>query len=142
MIVTLIAPLALPVNAANRRFITELRVEAGAEAIDKLEKDGWSVLRVGLNVTPDPESQVYLAYKTNTGKPITNVIVSPDVGNSYKDPNGIAYSRVSPVDVDQGIGAAAGCLYATHDERAGSPLVGIDVLRGNIGKHIKPVVFG
>ena len=81
MIVTLIAPLALPVNAANRRFITELRVEAGAEAIDKLEKDGWSVLRVGLNVTPDPESQVYLAYKTNTGKPITNVIVSPDVGS-------------------------------------------------------------
>ena len=124
-----IAPVQLRASAANTRFITELRVMAGENAIAELEEDGWSVMMVGLNVTPDPASQVYLAYKTNTGSPVTNVIVSPDVGDSYTDENGIVYSCVSHVDVDEGIEGSAGCIYATRDERAGSPLVGLDVLR-------------
>ena len=123
--------MAPQVSAANRRFITELRVAAGEEAVNNLEAEGWSVTMVGLNVTADPTQQVYLAYKLNTGSPITNVIVSPNVGNSYKDVNGIVYYRVSNVDVDEGIGGGAGCLYATRDEHIGAPLVGIDVLRGN-----------
>lgn len=122
---------ALPVSAANRSFITELRVEAGEEAVAKLEEEGWSVTMVGLNVTSDPASQVYLAYKMNTGSPITNVIVSPDVGDSFSVGSGITYHCVSHVDVDEGIGGGAGCLYATRDSRVGSPLVGIDVLRSN-----------
>ena len=128
---TLLVPAAVPVSAANRRFITELRVAAGAEAVDALEADGWSVMMVGLNVTADPAAQVYLAYKMNTGSPITNVILSPDVGNSFTDANGIVYTCVSHVDVDEGIEGSAGCLYATHDERAGAPLVGLDVMRGS-----------
>lgn len=124
-----IAPVQLKASAANTRFITELRVMAGENAVAELEEDGWSVMMVGLNVTPDPASQVYLAYKTNTGSPVTNVIVSPDVGDSYTDENGIVYSCVSHVDVDEGIEGSAGCIYATRDERAGSPLVGLDVLR-------------
>ena len=122
---------AVQVNAANRRFITELRVAAGAQAADALEADGWSVMMVGLNVTSDPAAQVYLAYKMNTGSPVTNVILSPDVGDSFTDANGIVYTCVSHVDVDEGIEGSAGCLYATHDERAGAPLVGLDVLRGS-----------
>ena len=128
---TLLVPTAVPVSAANRRFITELRVAAGAEAVDALEADGWSVMMVGLNVTTDPASQVYLAYKMNTGSPVTNVILSPDVGNSFTDANGIVYTCVSHVDVDEGIEGSAGCLYVTHDERAGAPLVGLDVMRGS-----------
>ena len=124
-----IAPVQLKASAANTRFITELRVMAGENAIAELEEDGWSVMMVGLNVTPDPASQVYLAYKTNTGSPVTNVIVSPDVGDTLTDANGIVYSCVSHVDVDEGIEGSSGCLYATRDERAGSPLVGLDVLR-------------
>ena len=130
-IVTLTVPATLPVSAANRRFISELRVETGAEAVEKLEADGWSVMMVGLNVTPDPEAQVYLAYKMNTGAPVTNVILSPDVGDTLTDENGIVYTCVSHVDVDEGIEGSAGCLYATHDERAGAPLVGLDVMRGS-----------
>ena len=42
---TLLVPTAVPVSAANRRFITELRVVAGAEAVDVLEADGWSVMK-------------------------------------------------------------------------------------------------
>ena len=124
-----IAPVQLKASAANTRFITELRVMAGENAIAELEEDGWSVMMVGLNVTPDPASQVYLAYKTNTGSPVTNVIVSPDVGDTLTDANGIVYSCVSHVDVDEGIEGSTGCLYATRDERAGAPLVGLDVLR-------------
>ena len=130
-IVTLSVSAALPVSAANKRFISELRVEAGEDAIEKLEADGWSVMRVGLNVTPDPAAQVYLAFKQNTGAPITNVIASPDVGDTLTDSRGIVYTCVSHVDVDEGIEGSGGCLYATRDERAGAPLVGIDVIRGD-----------
>ena len=134
-----IAPVQLKASAANSRFITELRVMAGKNAIAELEEDGWSVMMVGLNVTPDPASQVYLAYKTNTGSPVTNVIVSPDVGDTLTDANGIVYSCVSHVDVDEGIEGTAGCIYATRDERAGAPLVGLDVLRG--GSESEDVLY-
>lgn len=131
ILATLITPVTLPVNAANTRFITELRIEAGTDAVATLEEDGWSVMMVGLNVTPDPAAQVYLAFKQNTGAPITNVIASPDVGDTLTDSRGIVYTCVSHVDVDEGIEGSGGCLYATKDERAGAPLVGLDVIRGD-----------
>ena len=49
----LIIPVSLPVSAANKRFITELRVAAGEDAAAALEEDGWSVTMVGLNITTD-----------------------------------------------------------------------------------------
>ena len=131
ILATLITTVTLPVNAANTRFITELRMEAGSDAVATLEEDGWSVMMVGLNVTPDPAAQVYLAFKQNTGAPITNVIVSADVGDTLTDSRGIVYTCVSHVDVDEGIEGSGGCLYATKDERAGAPLVGLDVIRGD-----------
>ena len=131
ILATLITTVTLPVNAANTRFITELRMEAGSDAVATLEEDGWSVMMVGLNVTPDPAAQVYLAFKQNTGAPITNVIASPDVGDTLTDSRGIVYTCVSHVDVDEGIEGSGGCLYATKDERAGAPLVGLDVIRGD-----------
>ena len=127
----LMIPVSLPVSAANKRFISELRIAAGEDAVAALEEDGWSVTMVGLNLTTEAASQVYLAYKLNTGTPLTNVIVSPDVGETYTDKNGIVYKCMSHVDVDEGLGGKAGCVYATTDKRAGSPLVGIDVLRSN-----------
>ena len=127
----LIIPTTLPASAANKRFITELRLESGEDAVATLEADGWSVTMVGLNVTSEVASQVYLAYKMNTGSPITNVILSPDVGDSYTDKDGIVYRCVSHVDVNEGIGGGAGCLYATTNARVGEPLVGLDVLRGS-----------
>ena len=141
LVVTMFVFIAPPVSAANRRFITELRIEAGEEAAAKLEAEGWSVIMVGLNITSDPAAQVYLGYKLNTGSPLTNVIVSPDVGDSFTDENGIVYQCVSHVDVDQGIGGGAGCLYATSDTNVGAPLVGIDVLRSNSdsGKVLYPI---
>lgn len=127
--VMMLLPFATPVLAANTQFITDIRLEAGADAVDKLEKDGYSVMLTGLNMTYDPEKQVYLGYKMNDGDPITNIIVAADDGESLKDGNGISYSRASEIDVDEGIGGGSGCLYFTHDEKAGSPMVGLDVLR-------------
>nr|WP_316625057.1 hypothetical protein [uncultured Ruminococcus sp.] len=134
--VMLIVPTTLPVSAANKRFITEIRVEAGEDAVDTLEADGFSVTMVGLNISSDPASQVYLGYKMNTGSPITNVILSPDVGDSCTDKDGVSYQCVSHVDVNEGIGGGAGCLYATRDSNAGAGLVGIDVLRGSDGEEV------
>lgn len=130
-IFTLSVPAALPASAANKRFISELRVEAGEDAIEKLEADGWSVMMVGLNVTADPAAQVYLAFKLNTGAPVTNLIVSEDVGDTLTDAKGIVYNCVSHTDVDTGFESSAGCIYATKDERAGAPLVGLDIIRGS-----------
>ncbi len=121
-------PCAVSAYAANQQFITDIRLEAGADAVDKLEKDGYSVMLTGLNMTYDPAKQVYLGYKMNSGNPITNIIIS-DGGNSLKDENGISYSRVSDVDVDERIGGSTGYIYTTRDKKAGDPLVGLDVLR-------------
>ena len=122
-------PIAVPVYAQNTLFISEVTLAAGEAAAEKLEKDGWSVMMTGLNRDVSADKQVYLAYKTNTGDAITNVIIANDAGDSLKDNNGISYKRASETDADEGVGGGAGCLYYTRDKKAGTPLVGFDILR-------------
>ena len=122
-------PIAVPVYAQNTLFISEVTLAAGETAAEKLEKDGWSVMMTGLNRDVSADKQVYLAYKTNTGDAITNVIIAKNAGDSLKDNNGISYKRASETDADEGVGGGAGCLYYTRDKKAGTPLVGFDILR-------------
>ena len=122
-------PIAVPVYAQNTLFISEVTLAAGEAAAEKLEKDGWSVMMTGLNRDVSADKQVYLAYKTNTGDAITNVIIAKNAGDSLKDNNGISYKRASETDADEGVGGGAGCLYYTRDKKAGTPLVGFDILR-------------
>ena len=122
-------PIAVPVYAQNTLFISEVTLAAGEAAAEKLEKDGWSVMMTGLNRDVSADRQVYLAYKTNTGDPITNVMIANVAGESLIDQNGISYDRASETDVDEGVGGGAGCLYYTRDKKAGTPLVGFDILR-------------
>ena len=122
-------PIAVTVYAQNTLFISEVTLAAGEAAAEKLEKDGWSVMMTGLNRDVSADEQVYLAYKTNTGDAITNVIIANDAGDSLKDNNGISYKRASETDADEGVGGGAGCLYYTRDKKAGTPLVGFDILR-------------
>ena len=124
-----VIPMAVPVYAQNSRFISEVMLAAGEAAAENLEKDGWSVMMTGLNRDVSADRQVYLAYKTNTGDPITNVMIANDAGESLIDHNGISYDRASETDVDEGVGGGAGCLYYTRDKKAGTPLVGFDILR-------------
>ena len=122
-------PMVVPVYAQNSRFISEVMLAAGEAAAENLEKDGWSVMMTGLNRDVSADRQVYLAYRTNTGDPITNVMIANDAGESLIDHNGISYDRASETDVDEGVGGGAGCLYYTRDKKAGTPLVGFDILR-------------
>ena len=124
-----VIPMVIPVYAQNSRFISEVMLAAGEAAAENLEKDGWSVMMTGLNRDVSADRQVYLAYKTNTGDPITNVMIANDAGESLIDHNGISYDRASKTDVDEGVGGGAGCLYYTRDKKAGTPLVGFDILR-------------
>ena len=124
-----VIPMVVPVYAQNSRFISEVTLTAGEAAAGQLEKDGWSVMMTGLNRDVSADRQVYLAYKTNTGDPITNVMIADDAGESLIDHNGISYDRASETDVDEGVGGGAGCLYYTRDKKAGTPLVGFDILR-------------
>ena len=124
-----VIPMVVPVYAQNSRFISEVMLAAGEAAAENLEKDGWSVMMTGLNRDVSADRQVYLAYKTNTGDPITNVMIANDAGESLIDHNGISYDRASETDVDEGVGGGAGCLYYTRDKKAGTSLVGFDILR-------------
>nr|WP_316612714.1 hypothetical protein [uncultured Ruminococcus sp.] len=111
-----VIPMVVPVYAQNSRFISEVMLAAGEAAAENLEKDGWSVMMTGLNRDVSADRQVYLAYKTNTGDPITNVMIANDAGESLIDHNGISYDRASETDVDEGVGGGAGCLYYTRDK--------------------------
>ena len=77
MILPLAGILPASAHAENLRFITDIRVEAGEDAYDQLEDEGYSVRSVGLNADSGG-GQIYIGYKINEGDPVTNVIISPD----------------------------------------------------------------
>ena len=121
---------AAPVHAENFQFITDVRLASGENAQDELEAAGYSVMAVGLNV-PLSDTQVYLGYKLNAGTPITNLLIAPDTGDTM-DVDGMQYTCAAHVDVDEGNGGGAGCVYYTRDERAGKLLVALNVLRADV----------
>ena len=121
---------AFPARAENFLFISEVKLAAGEGAADSLEEAGYRVMAVGLNDSVPAEKQVYLGYKLNTGSPITNLLIAPDSGDMLTQ-NGVTYTCADHVDVDAGIGSA-GCVYYTKDERAGAPLVGLNILKADV----------
>lgn len=130
---------AVPVHAENFQFITDVRLASGENAQDELEEAGYSVMAVGLNA-PLSETQVYLGYKLNGGTPITNLLIAPDTGDTV-NVGGVQYTCAAHVDVDEGIGGGAGCVYYTRDDRAGKPLVALNVLRADVekGEELLPI---
>lgn len=124
-----VLPLAMPAHAENTVFITDIELAFGSAEADKLEASGWSVMMVGLNVTSNADKQVYIAYKTDGGSPVTNVLLAKDFGSSLKGKDGCSYTRAGDTDVDAGIGGGTGCLYFTREKAAGEPLVALQVLR-------------
>ena len=119
------------VHAENFQFITDIQLASGTDGISRLESDGYSVRAIGLNASVDDDHQVWIGYKINDGSPVTDIIVSADAGESLQTKDGVKYERAGNVDVDKGNGGGGGCVYITHDENAGSPLVGLDVLRSD-----------
>lgn len=140
MTAALTLPAVLPVHAENFQFITEIRLETGENAYDTLEAAGFHVMSVGLNAEVAAADQIYLGYKYNTGTPITGILISGDVGDRLEQ-DGIVYECASHTDVDAGNGGGSGCLYVTRDERAGAPLVGLDILKADAaeGEELLPI---
>ena len=130
MTAALMLPAGVPVYAENFQFITEIRLETGEDAYDTLESDGYHVMAVGLNADVAAADQICLGYRYDTGSPITNILISGDVGESLEQ-DGIVYECVGHTDVDAGNGGGTGCIYVTRDERAGAPLVGLDILKAD-----------
>lgn len=130
MTAALMLPAGVPVYAENFQFITEIRLETGENAYDTLEADGYHVMAVGLNADVAAADQICLGYRYDTGSPITNILISGDVGESLEQ-DGIVYECVGHTDVDAGNGGGTGCIYVTRDERAGAPLVGLDILKAD-----------
>ena len=130
MTAALMLPAGVPVYAENFQFITEIRLETGEDAYDTLESDGYHVMAVGLNANVAAADQICLGYRYDTGSPITNILISGDVGESLEQ-DGIVYECVGHTDVDAGNGGGTGCIYVTRDERAGAPLVGLDILKAD-----------
>ncbi len=126
--------ISVPAAAENFLFITDIRVAAGADAEAALEKAGYSVMVAGLNTGVSEENQVYLGYKLNAGDPVTNIVISEDVGESFTSGEGFVYDRAGSADVDEGNGGGAGCVYFTRDPGAGEALVGLDILRADSEK--------
>ena len=134
MTAALTLPAVLPVHAENFQFITEIRLETGENAYDTLEAAGFHVMSVGLNAEVTAADQIYLGYKYNTGTPITGILISGDVGDRL-ELDGIVYECASHTDVDARNGGGSGCLYVTRDERAGAPLVGLDILKADAAEE-------
>ena len=122
-------------GAANVRFITDIRLAAGESGPDSLEAEGYSVMSLGLNAGAAGDEQVWLGFKLGEEAPVTNVLVIADAGEAYESPDGLRYVRAGAVDLEQGRGSA-GCVYYTTDERAGAPLVGLDILRADEGEEL------
>ena len=122
-------------GAANVRFITDIRLAAGESGPDSLEAEGYSVMSLGLNAGATGDEQVWLGFKLGEEAPVTNVLVLADAGEAYESPDGLRYVRAGAVDLEQGRGSA-GCVYYTTDERAGAPLVGLDILRADEGEEL------
>ena len=122
-------------GAANVRFITDIRLAAGESGPDSLEAEGYSVMSLGLNAGAVGDEQVWLGFKLGEQTPVTNVLVIADAGEAYESPDGLRYVRAGAVDVEHGRGSA-GCVYYTTDERAGAPLVGLDILRAEEGEEL------
>lgn len=140
MILTLAGIIPAAAHAENFQFITDIRVATGEEAYDELEAKGYSVRAVGLNAKSG-DSQIYIGYKINDGDPVTNVVISPDVGDAFDSEDGIHYVCAGHVDADANNGEGAGCVYMTRDTKAGDPIVGLDVLRsgGAENKKLLPI---
>ena len=133
MIIGSLASMPVTAYAKNFLFITDISLAAGEDAYDTLEEAGYSVMTVSLNAAGSDETPVYIGYKLNEGNPVTNVILSYDIGSSFETEEGIRYERASETDVDEGIGGGTGCVYFTRNSRAGEPLVGLYVMCADTG---------
>ncbi len=114
---------------AKTSYISEVALASGDDAMEQLEKSGYTVLFQGMNLmTGSDSSMVYLGYK-NGSSAITDFIVSAK-NKSTITYEGSAYSRVSSISLNNGTDGTALYLYCTKDSAAGDPITELDTVSG------------
>lgn len=115
---------------AKESYIAQLTVACGANAREKLEKDGYTVLFQGMNlVTGDADdSTVVLGYKKGADA-ITDLMVSTKKESTVTY-DGRTYQLVSGTSLNTGTDGTAIYLYSTKDAAAGNGIVSLDTVSG------------
>lgn len=114
-------------SAAEQMYISQLKIESGDDAAEKLEANGYTVMFQNLN--PSSGERIYLGYRLGKTA-ITNLIVSAELKSSVSV-NSVTYHSVSSLNLNQGTGGRPVYLYSTTDAKAGSGIVSLTYLKDN-----------
>lgn len=107
--------------------ISQLKIESGDDAAEKLEANGYTVIFQNLN--PSSGERMYLGYKLGETA-ITDLIVSSELKSSVSV-NSVSYRSVSSLNLNQGTDGRPVYLYSTTDAKAGSGIVSLTYLKDN-----------
>ena len=105
--------------ARGKEYISELAVAVGSDGVERLEKDGFTVMGRPLC----DGSEAYVAYKKG-GTPITGIAAT--AGNGGLAVNGVGYNLVGDVDLCTGVKGQT-YLYATNDGSSGPGVLSLAV---------------
>lgn len=115
------------VCAEEQLCISQIKIESGDEAAEKLESGGYTVLFQNLN--PAGGKRIYLGYKLGTNA-ITDLVVSSELKTSLSVAS-VNYTPVSSLNLNQGTKGKPVYLYSTTDMKAGSGIVSLDYVKDN-----------
>ena len=113
------------VYAADKLCISQIAVESGNDAAEKLENGGYTVIYQNLN--PSGGDRIYFGYKLGT-KSITGLAVSSELKKSVSI-DSVIYSPVSSLNLNQGTKGSPVYLYGTTDSKAGGGIVSLNFVR-------------
>ena len=105
--------------ARGKEYISELAVAVGSDGVERLEKDGFTVMGRPLC----DGSETYVAYKKG-GAPITGIAAS--AGSGGLAVNGVNYNLVGDADLCAGVKGQT-YLYATNDGSSGPGVLSLAV---------------
>lgn len=111
--------------AADTLGISQIKIEAGADAAEKLESGGYTVIYQNFN--PSGGERIYLGYKLGT-KAITGLVVSTELKASVSA-DSVSYSPVSSVNLNEGTKGKPVYLYSTTDSKAGSAILSLNFVK-------------
>lgn len=123
----------ITVFASERMCISDIKIESGVDAGERLEADGYTVLFQNLN--PSSENRMYLGYKLGE-KAITNLIVSSELKSNISV-GSISYHSVSSLNLNQGTDGKPVYLYSTTDAGAGNGIIALSFIKDNKDKRAK-----
>lgn len=111
--------------AADTLGISQVKIEAGADAAEKLESGGYTVIYQNLN--PSGGERIYLGYKLET-KAITGLVVLTELKASVSA-DSVSYSPVFSVNLNGGTKGKPVYLYSTTDSKAGSAILSLNFVK-------------